>query len=151
MKEHPDNYDAELLLRLYDLRREARLRQARDWLAREFRAQSLAEFQRVCPMGSEQNAFFRMTASYWDMAAAIVLNGLIKEEFFFESSAELWTTWERIKPVALELRVQNKNPYAYKNLETLAGKYTEWVKKRAPEAIDAMRQRLQLPSAPQKS
>jgi len=151
MKEHPDNYDAELLLRLYDLRREARLRQARDWMAREFRAKSFAEFQRLCPAGSEQNAFFRMTASYWDMAASIVLHGLIKEEFFFESNAELWVTWERIKPIALEMRVQNKNPYQFKNLETLAEKYAEWMSKRAPEALEAFRGRMQLPAAPKNS
>ena len=142
MKEHPDNYDAELLLRLYDLRREARLRQAREWLAREFRAKSLAEFIQVCPPGSEQNAFFRMAMSYWDMAASIVLHGLIKEEFFFENTTELWLTWERAKPVALEMREQNKNPYLFKNLETLADKYAEWMSKRAPEALDSYRKRV---------
>ena len=141
MKEHPDNYDAELLLRLYDLRREARLRQAREWMAREFRAKSLAEFLQVCPPGSEPNAFFRMAVSYWDMAASIVLHGLIKEEFFFESSTELWMTWERAKPVALEMREQNKNPYQFKNLETLAEKYADWMSKRAPEALDSYRKR----------
>ena len=142
VKEHPDNYDAELLLRLYDLRREAKLRQAREWMGREFRAKSVAEFNQVCPPGSEQNAFFRMTVSYWDMAASIVLHGLIKEEFFFENNTEFWATWERIKPMALEFREQRKNPYLWKSLETLAEKFAEWMSKRAPEALDTFRQRV---------
>jgi hypothetical protein len=142
VKEHPDNYDAELLLRLYDLRRETKLRQAREWLAREFRAKSLEDFNQVCPPGSEQNAFFRMTVSYWDMAASIVLHGLIKEEFFFENTSELWLTWERAKPVAAQMREQNRNPFLWKNLETLAEKYAEWMSKRAPEALDAYRKRV---------
>ena len=142
MKEHPDNYDAELLLRLYDLRREAKLRQAREWLAREFRAKSLEDFNQVCPPGSEQNTFFRMAVSYWDMAASIVLHGLIKEEFFFENTSELWLTWERAKPVAAQMRGENKNPYLWKSLETLAEKYAEWMSKRAPEALAAYRKRV---------
>jgi hypothetical protein len=142
VKEHPDNYDAELLLRLYDLRREAKLRQAREWMAREFRAKSLEEFNQVCPPGSEHNAFVRMVVSYWDMAASIVLHGLIKEEFFFENTSELWLTWERIKPVAVQMRGQNKNPFLWKNLETLAEKYAEWMSKRAPEALASYRKRV---------
>jgi hypothetical protein len=147
VKEHPDNYDAELLLRLYDLRREAKLRQAREWLAREFRAKSLEDFNQVCPPGSEQNALFRMAVSYWDMAASIVLHGLIKEEFFFENTSELWLTWERVKPVAAQMRGQNKNPYLWKSLETLAEKYAEWMSKRTPEALAAYRKRVLEPPA----
>jgi hypothetical protein len=147
VKEHPDNYDAELLLHLYDLRREAKLRQAREWLAREFRAKSLEEFNHVCPPGSEQNAFVRMAVSYWDMAASIVLHGLIKEEFFFENTSEFWLTWERIKPVAAQMRAQNKNPYLWKSLETLAEKYAAWMSKRAPEALAAYRKRVLEPPA----
>jgi hypothetical protein len=142
LKEHPDNYDAELLLRLYDLRREPKLRQAREWLAHGFRAKSLEEFNQACPLGSEHNAFFRMVVSYWDMAASIVLHGLIKEEFFFENTSEFWMTWERVKPVAVQMRERNKNPLLWKGLETLAEKYAEWMSNRAPEALDAYRKRV---------
>jgi hypothetical protein len=147
VREHPDHYDAELLLRLYDLRREAKLRQARDWLLREFQAKTLEEFAEQYPPGSEKNAFFRMTASYWDMAASIVNHGLVKEEFFFESSAEFWIVWDKVKHLAPAFREVLKNPLVWKNLETLATKYEQWIAKQAPEALDTLRKRFQIATA----
>ncbi len=144
MKEHPDNYDAELLLRLYDLRREAKLRQARAWYTREFQyVKSYEEFIAQCPPGSENNAFFRMTISYWDMAASLVNNGLIKEELFFENTREFWIVWDKVRNLAPSLRQQFKDPTVWRNLETLAEKFEQWMAKRAPEALEAMRQRMQ--------
>jgi len=142
VKEHPDNYDAELLLRLYDLRREAKLRQGREWFFREFNAKSFDDFLAQAPMGSENNALFRMTVSYWDMAASLVNHGLIKEDLFFENTVEFWMIWEKFKKLAPAMRERNKNPLAFKNLETLAEKYEEWMAKRAPEALATLRQRL---------
>ncbi len=142
MKEHPDNYDAELLLRLYDLRREAKLRQGRDWFIREFQADSFEEFMAQCPPGSEKSALFRMTISYWEMAASIVNHGLIKEELFFENAGEFWIIWDKVRKLAPAARQQFKNPTVWKNLETLSEKYEQWMAKRAPEALDSLRQRL---------
>ena len=149
-KEHPDNYDAELLLHLYDLRREAKLRKAREWLFRDFQAKSFEEYQAAAPMGSENSALFRMTVTYWDMAASLVNHGLINEDLFFENTGEFWGVWDKIRKVAPTLREKNKNPMAWKNLETLAEKYEQWMAKRAPEALDAMRERM-AGSAPKKS
>jgi hypothetical protein len=146
MREHPDHHDAELLLRLYDLRREAKLRQARDWFQREFRAASWEEFLQSCPRGSEKNALFRMVVSYWEMAASIVNHGLIQEGFFFENTGEFWAVWEKIKQLAPAVREEYENPLMWKNLETLAGKYEQWMAKRAPDALDALRRRIQEPT-----
>lgn len=142
MREHADHHDAELLLRLYDLRREEKMRQARDWFAREFRAESEEEFAKKCPPGSETNAFFRMVVSYWEMAAAIVNNGLIKHELFFETTGEFFGVWEKVQPRIEATRQSFKNPHLWKNLETLAADYEAWITKQAPEAIEAYRQRL---------
>ena len=142
MREHPDNYDAELLLRLYDLRREAKLRRARDWFVREFEAADVADLQKRIPRGSEENEFFRMNVGYWDMAASIVNHGLIKEEFFFENTGEFWVVWDRIRHLVPEMRSTYKNPHLWKNLETLAEKYEKHMARQAPEALDALRQRL---------
>lgn len=142
MREHADHHDAELLLRLYELRREEKLRQARDWFAREFKADSEEEFARKCPPGSEANAFFRMVVSYWDMAAGIVNHGLIKQELFFETTGEFFGVWEKIKPRIEATRQSFKNPTLWKNLETLASNYEAWISKHAPEALEAYRQRL---------
>jgi hypothetical protein len=151
VREHPDNYDAELLLRLYELRREEKLRRAREWFIRDFRPKTIEEFGQQCPAGSENNAFFRMVISYWDMAASIVNHGLIKEEFFFENTAEFWIVWHKVKPLVPAMRLERKNPLTWKNLETLASKYQDWMAKSAPEALDTFRKRLEDATAKQRS
>jgi len=142
MREHPDHHDGELLLRLYDLRRESKLRHAREWIVGEFQAKTLEEYAQECPPGSEKNAFFRMTVSYWDMAASVVINGLIKEDFFFENTSEFWLVWAKVRSLAPSMREARKNPLLWNNLETLAGKYEQWMAKRAPEALEFLQQRV---------
>jgi len=150
VREHSDNYDAELLLRLYDLRREAKLRLAREWFVREFHPKSYEEYMHLCPPGSEKNTYFRMDITYWEMAASIVNHGLIKEDLFFENTGEFWIVWDKVRNLAPTIREQNKNPTTWMNLEALAEKYEQWMAKRAPEALNALRQRLS-GSAPKKA
>lgn len=142
MKEHPDHHDAELLLRLYDLRREEKLRRAREWFTLEFQAVSTEDYLKKCPPGSEQDAFFRMVVAYWEMVGSIVRNGLIKQEFFFQNTGEFFGVWEKIKHLIPEARKAFKNPHMWENLEMMATNYEAWMAKRAPEAIEAYRQRL---------
>jgi len=139
MRQHPDHHDAELLLRLYELRREEKLRQAREWVVRELHVESFEEFRRQFPPGSRENAFFRMTVSYWEMAASMVNEGLIKEEFFFENTSELWFVWQKIKHMVPGVRKLYHNPLYWKNLEAVGEKYEKWMNQRAPEALGAMR------------
>ena len=148
--EHPDNYDAELLLRLYDLRRETKLRQGREWFIRDFQAKNFDDYLAQAPAGSENSALFRMTVTYWDMAASLVNRGLINVDLFFENTSEFWIIWDKVRNVAPALRERNKNPTTWKNLETLAEKYEQWMAKRAPEALESMRKRL-AGSAPKKT
>lgn len=150
-EEHPDNFDAELLLRLYDLRRETKLRQGREWFIRQFQAKTYDDYLAQAPAGSEESALFRMTVTYWDMAASLVNHGLVNEDLFFENTGEFWIVWDKVRNVAPALREKNKNPITWKNLESLAGKYEQWMAKRAPEALEALRQRLAGSAAPKKS
>lgn len=147
MQDHADHHDAELLLRLYDIRREARLRQAREWYIREFHAGTIEEFLHQCPPGSPENASFRMVVSYWDMACSIVNQGLIKEEFFFENTTEFWVVWTKVRHLAPTMRERRKNPFIWKNLDELAGRYEKWMGKRAPDALEAFRQQVLSPPA----
>ena len=142
MREHPDHHDAELMLRLYDLRREETLRQARAWLIQEFHADSADDLYQRYPSGSKENTYFRMAVSYWDMAASIVNHGLIKEEFFFESNGEFWFIWEKVKHLMPKLREARRNPLMYHSLEALAAQYEKWLEGRAPGALSASRERL---------
>ncbi len=139
MRQHPDHHDAELLLRLYDLRREAKLRQARDWFMQECRADSFEDLRRRFPPGSQENAYFRMVVSYWEMVASIVNHGLITEQLFFENTNELWVVWQKIKHLAPAARQMYANPFVWKNLEVLAEKFEKWMTARAPQAPDALR------------
>jgi len=142
LREHTDHHDAELLLRLYDLRREEKLRRAREWFTHEFRAQSPEEFAQKCPPSSEANAFFRMVVTYWEMVGSIVNSGLIKQDFFFQNTGEFFGVWEKIKGLVPTTRETFKNPHLWENLELMASNYEQWMNKRAPKALEAFRQRL---------
>jgi len=133
---------ANLLLKLYDLRREPRLREARAWYGQHFDAKNTEEMNKKYPIGSEGNAFFRMVVSYWDMAAGLVNRGLIDDELFFESSGEAWFVWERLRPLAPGMRAASKNPRAWGQLEALATRMEQWQEQRAPGHLAAMRQRM---------
>jgi len=93
------NEQVNLMLRLYEDRREPKLREARDWFAANFHVKTQEDLMRVCPPGSKENTYMRMVLGYWEMVASIVNHGLIDEEFFFESNGEQWVVWEQVKPV----------------------------------------------------
>jgi hypothetical protein len=116
--------DANLLLRLYDLRREERLRKAREWFIKNFRASTMEEFQKLCPLDSEENAFYRMVVSYWDMAASLVTGGVLHQGLFTQNSREMLLVWERIRDVVPALREAFKNSNIARNLETVAHSMT---------------------------
>ncbi len=147
MRENPDQYDAELLLRLYELRREAKLRLARDWFARELQVASLDELVKRFPPGTKEDDYFRMVLSYWEMAASIVNHNLIKEDFFFENTSEFWLVWTKVQHLAPEARERWKYPLLWRNLEALAQKYEKWMARHAPEALEEFRRRLAETSA----
>jgi len=128
-----------LMLRLYDTRREPRLREAREWFMANFNPQNAEELMRVAPPMSQENAFMRMVVSYWEMVASIVNRGLIDEDFFFENTGEQWLVWERLKPVAETWRTMFKNPNVFKNLENHCARLEAWREKRAPGTTEAMR------------
>jgi hypothetical protein len=129
--------DVNLLLRLYELRREARLREARRWFAANFKARSLDEAVSLCPPGSEQDASLRMVLSYWEMAASFITSGVLNAELFFQSGGEMLFVWERIRDILPRMREARKNPFWMKNVETVADSFIQWMKKRAPEGYDA--------------
>lgn len=131
-----------LMLELFDLRREPRLRQARDWYFMNFSPTSAEEMMQKLPPGSEGSTFMRMVVSYWDMVAAIVNRGLIDEDLFFETTGEQWLVWERLKPVVGAWRTMFKNPGQFANLEEHVRRYEAWREKRAPGSNDAIRERM---------
>ena len=134
-----NHQQAELLLKLYDLRREPKLREARAWLIGIPNFQSIQDLQTQCPPGSEKNALLRQVLSYWEMCAGIVDRGLIDEEFFFENTGEQWVVWERIKAAVPEMRAAFKNPNFFKHLEDHVARLEAWREKKAPGSNEAIR------------
>lgn len=143
---------ANLLLRLYEERREARLREARQWYIEKFHPRTPDDVAKLAPPGSPENASMRMVTGYWSMVASIVNRGLIDEEFFFENTGEFWLVWECVKPIAAAMRASMKNPHAWAGIERLATRFEAWREKHAPGANDAMRQMMAAAAqAPNKS
>jgi hypothetical protein len=128
-----------LMLRLYDIRREPRLREAREWMFAHFAPNSLDDLAKICPPGSKENASVRMVISYWEMVAGIVNRGLIEEEFFFENSGEQWFIWERLKPIVGTMRERYKNPRSYAQLEEHVRRLEAWREKNAPGSSEVAR------------
>src|SRR5215468_1279433 len=129
--------DVDLILRLYEMRREARMREARRWFATHFRARTMDEFTATCPPGSEPNASFRMLTSYWEMVASFVTSGVLNQELFFEGNREFLFVWERIRDVVPELRKAFSNPIELKHLELISQAYIQWWSRQAPGAYEA--------------
>ena len=134
MKNPPSYDDAKLILKLYDLRREPRLREARKFIATMPAFQSRQDLVDLCPPGSDNNAFFRMVAGYWDMAAGMVVTGVLSRELFYRSSnQELLLFWEKVRHAVPELRETAKNPFAWSQIEDVATGYIAFYKEHAPD------------------
>ena len=129
--------DVNLILKLYEMRREPRMREARAWLIAKFKASTMEEFLKICPPGSEENASYRMVTTYWEMVASFITAGVLNQELFFQSGLELLVCWEKVKALAPEVRATFKNPKALKNLETVAGAAAEYMGKEAYTAFAA--------------
>lgn len=111
--------DANLILRLYEIRRDETMRKARNWFMTDFNPGSIQDIFTVL-MG-EHSADFRMVASYWDMAAAFVKFGAIDEEMFNAINTEHVAIYVKLRPFLAELRAMpGVPPYLYlKHVEPL--------------------------------
>jgi len=108
--------DADLILKLYDLRRETVMREARNWLF-TFNPTSIQDVMEV--MMGEHSGHFRMVISYWDMACAMVVNGAIDEELFNQTNGEHIFVYMKVAPVLNDIRAMFDNQDFLKNLETV--------------------------------
>jgi hypothetical protein len=112
--------DAQLILQLYDLRREAELRKARHWWLTEFWPQNADDFIKVSgAMGTQENNWLRMGSSYWSMAASLVLHGTLNAELFLQpaNSGEMYFILAKVHPFLKELREKLGDPQSFGNLE----------------------------------
>ena len=113
--------DAQLILQLYDLRRESEMRKARNWWANEFWPQSADDIVNIArAFPSQENTWLRQVGGYWDMAASFVLRGAVNEELFWDSSGEMWFVLSKLQPFLKEVREKANIPQGFTRVEKVA-------------------------------
>jgi len=127
----PTREDMDLILRLYEMRREKTMRKARKFMIEEFYAESGADLMAKYGAG-EKNAWFRQTTSYWDMVGVFVRRGLLNRELLFETAAEYHLVWIKVRAAVEDVRKMRNLPYYLKNLEDLAEAHKAFMEARAP-------------------
>src|SRR5688500_17523189 len=111
---------ATLIIRLYELRRDSTMREARNWYARSFNPASIDDVMQA--LSGPNSAHFRMVTSYWDMACSFVLNGAINEQMFNDANGEQHVVFCKIEPFIAEYRTRMGNPAYLASLEKVVMK-----------------------------
>jgi hypothetical protein len=147
MAKKPTVADAQLILQLYDLRREAEMRKARAWWAGEFFPQSADDFIKVAwAMGTPENNWLRQVSGYWNIVASFVLADVLNEDLFLQPgfSGELFLIYAKIHPFVKDLRAKLNDPEVFRNIEKAVTR-TKWGKNRLQfmmTRVETMRQRM---------
>ena len=128
MAKKPTTADAQLIVQLYDLRRESEMRKARAWWANEFYPETADDFLEVArAMGTQENAWLRQVSGYWGMVSSFVNHGVLNEQLFLAPgfSGELFFIYSKIHPFMTELRQKLNDANAFKEIETAVTR-TRW-------------------------
>lgn len=140
MDTKPTHEQAQLQLQLFEQRREARLRQAREWFQKNYFVDSFEEAMKIAAPGTEGGTNAMMVVGYWEQACALLNFGLLHEELFFSTTGEFFMVWERVKPMVTGFRQQFANPHMFEHLEKAAARMEEWSNKRSPGHVARMRE-----------
>jgi hypothetical protein len=139
MATKPTYEQAQLHLRVFEERREPRLRQARDWFMQNYFANTMEEAMKIAPMGSEQGTNLMMVFSYWEQTCALLNYGLLHEDLFFEATGEFFGVWERVKSHIEQGRQMWNSKTFLGHLEKASQRFEAWSESRNPGAIASMR------------
>ena len=121
--------DVLAILKLYEIRGDALMREARAWFFSEFAPKSGKDIVRLMVSGERQSAFYRMVASHWETAASFVNNGGIDERLFLEGNSEHVVVYAKLQPFLAEVREIMGEPDYLANLERLVLKVPDIDKK----------------------
>lgn len=139
--------DAELILKLYELRREKVMREARNWFF-TFNPQSPQDF--LDALTSDKSGYYRMVVSYWDMAASLVNNGAIDAQMFNDANGEHLFVYSKLEPFLEELRRESGNPDYLAHLEKVVKEVPNYdqkiaaVRKRVAKLVEIYQQRAKM-------
>jgi hypothetical protein len=124
--------DAQLILQLYDLRRETEMRKAREWWGTEFWPNNADDFMKVAwALGTQENKWLRQVAGYWGIAASFVLQGALDEDLFLVPgfSGEMFVMFAKVYPFVGELREKLGDPEVFLDIEKVVMR-TKWGRER---------------------
>jgi hypothetical protein len=121
--------DALVILKLYEMRSEALMRQARAWFFSEFNPQSGKEIVALLQSGERQSAYYRMVSSHWEVAASLVNNGGVDERMFLDGNSEHVVVFAKLQPFIEEIRETIGEPDYLTHLEQLVMKVPNVEKK----------------------
>jgi hypothetical protein len=124
----PTHTDAKLLLDLYEMRREPELRRARKWLMSEFKPSTWADIKARYLSNVDEDRWYRMTVSYWEMVATLVNRDVLHAELFFDHTGEDIVTWDRVKGLIPDARADIRPTYLMQ-LEKLVDAHLAYRKK----------------------
>ena len=133
--EKPDYRDAELVLKLYDMRREEVMRHSRNAVNREFLPRSIEDLLAITKFDHPLNAAFRQLTTYWEMAYSFARHGIVNADFLAENAGEGLLLFAKVKPFLQEFR-KAYSPTAFLNAEWLvehsavAAQRLEWLEGR---------------------
>jgi hypothetical protein len=122
MPKKPTPTDATLILKLYDLRREAEIRKARNWWLADFWPETAEDFLKVAQaLGTPENNWLRQVPGYWELAASLVLHGTLNEALFLEPafSGEMFFIFAKVHPFLKDVRAKLQNPRLLANVEKI--------------------------------
>lgn len=122
----PTYNDVNLILRLYEIRREDKMRQARHWFLFEFNPKSWDGVKESWFSGKEEDNYLRMVTSYWNMVSTFVQQGVLNKELFFATNGENLAVWRKTEPWIAGARAHLKRQSFLGDLEALAKEHLEW-------------------------
>ena len=113
--------DAEIVLKLYELRREETMRKARNFVGMEFQPKTFDEFRAVgAARGTDQNAYWRQVLSYWEMAISLVLRGAVDADLFVDTNGECIFLYAKFRQFHEEYQQATGQPFMRKTAELIA-------------------------------
>jgi hypothetical protein len=147
MSKKPSSADAQIILQLYDLRREPELRKARDWWMGQFWPASADDFLKVAwASETQENKWLRQAGGYWGIAASLVLQGAVNADLFLRPafSGEMFVMFAKVQPFLKELREKLGDPQAFMDIEKVITS-TKWGRDRMKfilKRLETMRERM---------
>ena len=146
MAKKPTAADAQLILHLYELRREPEMRKARNWWGGEFFPENADDYLKVVwAMNTQENNWLRQVQGYWSMAASFVQQGVLNEDLFLQPSVsgEMFLIFAKVYPFLKELRKKMNDPNVFLTIEKVAT-HTKWGRDRLQfmiKRVETMREK----------